>query len=162
MFSGKVRGRWLWNTSFTAKKTSYQDFKKPKNRQCPYPHPAANRRGWSHEGNSAPSLLPCLSLSPLANFPTYARTTNVQTLKLLLCALYRLYNPCTRSSNTTRPIQRQEARSGPRPQTQYPFKTFTSHYTAADERLESSVLNNNPLPSYQDGGAWNYAHRSIH
>ena len=139
---------------FHNKKTSYQDFKTPKKTHSPHPHPAANRRGRSHEGNSesAPSLLPCLSLTRLANFPTYARTTNVQTLKLLLCALYRLYNPCTRSSNPTRPIPRQEARSGPRPQTQYPFKTSTSHYTAADERQESSVLNNNPcLPIKMEG-----------
>ena len=80
---------------FHNKKTSYQDFKTPKKLHSPHPRPAANRRGRSHEGNSesAPSLPPCLSLSPLANFPTYARTTNVQTLKLLLCALYRLY--CT-------------------------------------------------------------------
>ena len=148
MFSGKVRGRWLWR-----QKTSYQDFKSPKkNSTLPTQQPTVEAEATKATQNLRPPSLP-VSLSPLANFPTYARTTNVQTLKLLLCALYILYNPCTRSSNPTRPIPRQEARSGPRPQTQYPFKTFTSHYTAADERQESSVLNNNPLPSYQDGRA---------
>ena len=141
---------------FHNKKTSYQDFKTPKKLHSPYPHPAANRRGRSHEGNSesAPSLPPCLSLSLSLGKLSYVRSYDKRAnSEAAVCALYRLYNPCTRSSNPTGPIPRQEARSGPRPQTQYPFKTFTSHYTAADERLESSVLNNNPVPSYQDGGA---------
>ena len=154
MFSGIVRRRWLWNTSFTTKKRHIKISKPPKNFTLPThtQQPTVEAEATKATQNLRPPSL-SVSLFPLANFPTYARTTNVQTLKLLLCALYRLYNPSTRSSNPTRPIQRQEARSGPRPQTQYPFKTFTSHYTAADERQESSVLNNNPLPSYQDGRA---------
>ena len=101
---------------FHNKKTSYQDFKTPKKTHSPHPHPAANRRGRSHEGNSesAPSLPPCLSLSlgKLSYVRSYDKRANSEAASLCVVHFVQSLHPFLKP-NSPNTEARSKKRSSP-------------------------------------------------